>query len=102
MKIKLFLATLCIFMLPLFVANSSGTSSQFSVYASGYVVAYGELIPCECDGSVPDCVCDGDTSAARISESNTANDSGKAPVSLGSEALFALASLMLWLRFKSH
>ena len=94
MKIRLFLAALCLFLLPLCFA---GTSPQFSAYASGYVIAYGEIIPCECDGSVPECICDGES--LTNPESNTANQSGTR--SAGSEALFALVALMLWLRLKA-
>jgi len=104
MKTRLFLVALCIFVLPVCFAHSSGASSQFSAYASGYVVTYGELTPCECDrgleGYHEDCVCDGDTSNARTTGNNAVNDSDKAPGGLGAEALFALAAIMLWLRFK--
>jgi hypothetical protein len=92
MKIRLFLAALCLFLLPLCFA---GTSSQFSAYASGYVVAYGELIPCECDpaleGYHPDCVC---------GESLT-NPKSNTSSSLGPESLLILGALMLWLRLRA-
>ena len=100
MKTRLFLVVLCLFLLPICFA---GTSSQFSAYASGYVIAYGELIPCECEegpGYHEDCVCESDTSNARATGSNAVTDSGKAHGGLGAEALFALAAIMLWLRFK--
>lgn len=105
-KTKLFLAALCIFMLPICFTNSSGTSSQLSASASGWVISQGYApIPCECEfgleGYDVDCRCDADTSAARTSEDNAVNDSGKAPVGLGSEGLILLAGLLLWLRFRA-
>jgi len=92
MKIRLFLAALCLFLAPLCFASSS----QFSAYASGYVIAFGELIPCECEGpdARSDCICDGGSNAVNP-ESNTSS-------SLGSESLIILAALMLWLRFRAN
>ena len=105
MKKGLFPAALCIFLLPLLFGHSNGASSQFSADASGYLIIAGrEPIPCECEfgleGYDENCVCDGDVSAARASGNDAVNDSGKAPAGLGTEALFALAAIMLWLRFK--
>ena len=94
MKTRLFLAALCLFLLPLCFA---GTSPQFSAHASGYFVSADGPVPCECDGSVPECICDGES--LTNPESNTANQSGTE--SAGSEALFALVALMLWLRLKA-
>jgi len=99
MKIRLFLATLCIFMLPLFFGHSSSGAAQFSTYAAptGYWVGSG--IACECDPDVPECICTGESLTVESPESNAANTSN-APVGLGSGALFGLAAIMLWLRFK--
>jgi hypothetical protein len=99
MKTRLFLAALCIFLLPLCFGQSNSASSQFSAYASGYLIATGlEPIPCECDpaleGYHPDCICDGGDSTAVNPESTAASD-------LGSESLLILAALMLWLRLKA-
>lgn len=95
MKTKLFLAALCLFLAPLCFTSSS---SQFSAYASGYVVLYDQLIPCECDpdlhGYHPDCICDGGGSTAVHPESNATS-------SLGSESMIILAALMLWLRIRA-
>ena len=93
MKIRLFLAALCLLLLPLCFAPSS---SQFSAYASGYVIAFdGELIPCECDpnleGYRPDCVCDATRANSQPPEKGS---------SLGSESLIILAALMLWWRIR--
>ena len=98
MKTRLFLAALCIFLLPLCFADSNGNASQFSAYAqyrSGYMIGSGITpVPCYCDGpdAHPECICDGDSSTNP--ESNTASD-------LGSESLLILAALMLWLRLRA-
>lgn len=88
MKVKLFLAALCLFLLPLFFAPSS---SQFSAYAcSGYLMGSGAC--CEC-GSSDSCIC-GDT--------RPASEPKKNDPSLGSESLIVLAVLMLWLRIRAN
>jgi hypothetical protein len=93
MKTRLSLAALCLFLLPLYFAPSS---SQFSAYASGYVIAFGEQIPCECDpdleGYHPDCVCEGESLINP--ESNTSSG-------LGTESLLVVAALMLWVRLRA-
>jgi hypothetical protein len=93
MKTRLFLAALCIFLLPLCFAPSS---SQFSAYASGYVIAFGELTdePCEC--GTPNCG-GGDCDATHATSQPPGKDT-----SLGSESLIILAALMLWLRFRAN
>ena len=94
MKVRLFLAALCIFLLPLCFADPDSGSSQFSAHASGYVITAGESTPCECEqgleGYHPDCVCG---ESLTNPESNTASN-------LGSESLIILAALMLWLKFR--
>jgi hypothetical protein len=93
MKTKLFLAALCIFLLPLCFGHSNGNSSQFSAYSSG-LNGWGRA--CECDpnlpGYDPDCVC----AATRPTSQLPGKDSA-----LGSEALLALAAIMLWLRLRA-
>ena len=90
MKTKLFLAAVCLFLFPLPFTSSNQASSQFSAYAcSGYSQASGRC--CECDGTVPDCVCD---------SRPTSQPPGKNS-SLGSESLIILAALMLWLRIRA-
>jgi len=91
-KTRLFLAALCLFLFPLSFAHSS----QFSAYASGYVVAFGELTdePCEC--GTPNCG-GGDCDATRASSQPPGKDSA-----LGSESLIILAALMLWLRLRTN
>jgi hypothetical protein len=91
MKTKLFLAALCIFLLPLFFAHSS----QFSANASGYMISSGVIVECECEegpGYHEDCRCDG--ASLTDPESNTAS-------SLGSESLLVFAAVMLWLRLRA-
>jgi hypothetical protein len=56
------------------------------------VIVAGESIPCEGDGSVPECVCDGDS---------LTNPESITSSSLGTESLLILAALMLWLRLKA-
>jgi hypothetical protein len=91
MRTRLFLAALCMLLLPLCFGQSNSTSPQFSVYASGYYVRSGtdELVPCECDEPG----CSGGDCATASPEGDTSSD-------LGSEGLFALAALLLWLRLK--
>ena len=90
MKVRLFLATLCIFLLPMwFSPSSSDTPSQFTVSASGWIGGSG--LPCECDGSVPECICPD----SRPTSQPPGKDSA-----LGSESLLILAALLLWLRFR--
>lgn len=87
MKTRLFLAAICIFLLPLFFAPSNQASSQFSAYAcSGYNVTSGRCCDCEEEG----CIC-GD---------GLANQGDNTPSDLGSEGLFALAVVLLWLRLR--
>ena len=87
MKTRLFLAALCLFLLPMFFAPSS---SQFSVHAcSGYNVSTGRCCECEEEG----CQC-GDSRP-------TSQPPGK-DTSLGSESLIILAALMLWLRIRAN
>jgi hypothetical protein len=89
MRTRLFLAALCMLLLPLCFGQSNSASSQFSAYASGYVIAGGALQPCECDEPG----CSGGDCATASPEGDTSSD-------LGSEGLFALAALLLWLRLK--
>src|ERR1043165_3490933 len=94
MKTRLFLAALCLFLAPLCFTSSS---SQFSAYACGYVVAFdGELIPCECDE--PGCTGGTCGGALRINpDDNAATVSRSVPTNSGSEILFAIAAaLLIW------
>ena len=96
MKIRLFLAALCLFLLPLFFEHSSNNSPfQFSASASGWVISGGRQASCECDPNLeeyhPDCVCG---ESITNPESNTSSG-------LGTESLLVLAALMLWLRLKA-
>ena len=95
MRTKLFLAALCLFLAPLFFAPSS---PQFSAYAGGWLSWGDKMIPCECS----EMGCSGGTCGESLisPESNVTSQSGN--VSVGSEALFALAALMLWLRFRAN
>ena len=92
MKVRLFLAALCLFLLPLCFTSSS----RFSAYASGYVIAYdGTLTDQTCECSDPHCG-GGDCGATRSTSQPPGKDS-----SLGSESLIILAALLLWLRFRA-
>ena len=97
MKIRLFLAALCLFLAPLCFTSSS----QFSAYASGYVIAFGELTdePCEC--SEPNCGGGDCGSSLRTDPNDTQATTSNAPSGSGSEILFAIAAVMLWLRFRA-
>ena len=92
MKIKLFLAALCLFLAPLCFTSSP----QFSAYAGGWLIWTDKLIPCECDEPG----CSGGDCDATITESATAS-SPSTSSNLGAESLLALAALMLWLRIKA-
>lgn len=96
MKTTLFLAALCIFLLPLcFTSSSRDSSSQFSVYAcSGYSIATGRC--CECDEE--GCVC-GDS--LRIDPNDNQATASNAPIDSGSEILFAIAAAMLIWRLRA-
>ena len=95
MKAKLFLAALCIFLLPQFFTSSEGISSQFSVYAcSGYILPNGRC--CECND--PECVC-GDS--LRIDPNDNQATASNAPINSGSEILLAIAAAMLIWRLRA-
>jgi hypothetical protein len=95
MKIRLFLAALFLFLLPLCFTSSNQASSQFSVYAcSGYSVATGLCCECEEEG----CVC-GD--ALRIDPNDNQATSSNNPINSGSEILFAIAATMLIWRLRA-
>ena len=98
MKTRLFLATLCLLLLPMFFTSST----QFSAYANGYVIAFGELIPCECEGpeARSDCICDGNS--LRTDPNDNQATASNAPGGSGSEILFAIAAVMLWLRIRAN
>lgn len=92
MKIKLFLAAVCIFLLPLsFAETSNNGSSQFSAYAQscGYPPASGK---CTCDCKVDaDCICD-----------DLCNCGGTAPSNpVGPELLFMVTVAMLMWRLRA-
>lgn len=99
MKTRLFLAALCIFLLPVCFTDSNSTSSQFSAYA-GHWLHQGIPIPCECDGSVPECIC-GETLTIEPTEPAAPASSSRVPVDVSSEALFVIAAVMLFLRFRA-
>jgi hypothetical protein len=105
MKTRLFLAALCIFLLPLCFGQSNSTSPQFSAYASGYMIVTGrngdELIPCECwQTGCGGGDCGGAT--LRINpDDNTATSSRSVPTNSGSEILFTLTAIILWLRLRA-
>ena len=91
MKIRLFLAALCLFLAPLCFTSSS----QFSTYASGYMVeADGSIVSCDCQ---KDGCSGGDCGVTRPTSQPPVKDA-----SLGSESLIVLAALMLWLRIRAN
>ena len=92
MKIRLFLAALCLFLAPLCFAPAP---SQFSVYAcSGYNIAAGRCCECEEEG----CVC-GDT--LRTDPNDTQTTASNAPTDSSSGILFAIAAAMLIWRLRA-
>ena len=99
MKIRLFLAALCLFLAPLCFTSSS---SQFSAYASGYVIAYDGTLtdePCECG---PANCGGGDCGSSLRSDPNDSQaTASNAPSGSGSESLIILAALMLWIRLRA-
>lgn len=99
MKTRLFLTTLCIFMLPVCFGYSNGASSQFSVYA-GHWVRLGAVEYCECNSSLSECTC-GETLTVEPTEPATPASSSRAPVDVSSEALLVVAVVMLFLRFRA-
>lgn len=94
MKIRLFLAALCIFLLPLCFADSNGNASQFSAYASGYMVGSGDSCECEGPEANENCICG-------ESLRTDPNDNQATASNLGSESLLILAALMLWIRLRA-
>ena len=95
MKIKLFLAALCLFLAPLCFTSSNQASSQFSAYAcSGYSVATGRCCECEEEG----CVC-GDT--LRTDPNDTQATTSNAPTDSSSGILFAIAAAILIWRLRA-
>ena len=95
MKLRLFLAALCLFLLPMFFTSSNQSSSQFSVYAcSGYMVGSGECCECEEHG----CVC-GDT--LRTDPNDTQTTASNTPIDSSSEILLLIAAAMLIWRLRA-
>ncbi len=96
MKTKLFLAALCIFLLPVCFTSSNQASSQFSTYAcSGVVIHVG--INCTCE--YEECICAPDAPISQ--KGDGAKFSQKASTGLSYEALFAITAVMLWLRLRA-
>jgi hypothetical protein len=97
MKTRLFLAALCLFLVPLCFTSSS---SQFSAYASGYMVtAGGELIPCECDE--PGCTGGDCGSSLRTDPNDNQATTSNAPIDSSSEVLLLIAAAMLTWRLRA-
>jgi hypothetical protein len=97
MKKRLFLAALCISLLPMFFGHSSKeASSQFSASAcSGYVVHFG--INCMCEYEV--CVC---AQGLTVDPEDVAESSPSVSTDSNYEGLFALTLEMLWLRLRAY
>jgi hypothetical protein len=100
---KLLLSAVCIVALPMCFSPSlgekPGNSAQL-VAMAGHVVGGNKY--CDCGPS--NCIC-GPGETAKVTSSNTVSEATppaqNAPTDLGTEALFALAAILLWLRLRA-